>query len=223
MELRIDQSIGELATAHPAAVRVFQRRRINFCCGGGQALDQVCSHRGLDPNEVLAEIRSEMERNEHKDLDWSARPLPELIGHLLERYHQPLYAELPRLERMAAKVRSVHGPRDPVRFAAIVHLIAALEEELNGHMMREERVLFPAIAQGFGPRVGMPIQIMRRDHDTMRHQLEQLRELTGNYAAPEEACTTWRALWAALAKLDDELMAHVHLENNVLFPRALRG
>lgn len=104
----------------------------------------------------------------------------------------PLYEELPRLERMAAKVRVVHGDRDPVRLAALVRLVSELQSELYGHMMKEERVLFPAIAQGLGPRVGMPIRIMRRNHDTMRHQL------------------------------DDELTAHMPPENHVLLPRALR-
>ena len=223
MQMNQEQTIGELASTYPASVRVFQRRGLDFCCGGKQPLVQACEKRGLDAGAILEEIRQEVAQANAPEIDWAERPLTEIIDHLLETYHQPLYEELPRLERMAAKVRVVHGDKDPVRFAALLRLVTEIKEELEPHMMKEERVLFPAIRQGMGQGMSMPVRVMESDHVTTGAQLEQLRELTSNYQAPPGACATWRALWNGLAELDAGLQRHIHLENNILFPRALAG
>ncbi|HXS15961.1 MAG TPA: hemerythrin domain-containing protein, partial [Polyangiaceae bacterium] len=151
------------------------------------------------------------------------QPLPDLIGFILERYHAPLHVDLPALVEAARRVERVHGskPSCPRGLAALLQELAS---ELEEHMTKEEQVLFPTILSGQrGALLHMPIRVMMQDHDDHGAHLLQLRELTTDFVPPVVACATWRALYAGLAKLETELMEHIHLENNVLFPRALNG
>lgn len=215
--------VGELAAAHPLATRVFARHGIDFCCGGGRALGEVCSEKGLDSGQLIEEIEGELGTPDSAEVAWDQAPLGDLIEHIVGTYHQSLREELPRLEGMARKVVQVHGDKDPERFRELLSVYLALKAELEQHMMKEEFVLFPMIRRGQGTLAGAPISVMEHEHDSAGRALERLRELTDGYQVPSEACNTWRALWHGLAALEESLHQHIHLENNILFPRALAG
>ena len=154
---------------------------------------------------------------------WDEAPLSDIIEHILAVYHRPLAEELPRLESMARKVLDVHGDKDPERLSELVSVFAALRGELEEHMVKEEKVLFPMIQQGQGVMADGPISVMEHEHESAGDALRRLRELTNDYEVPENACNTWRALWHGLAALEEAMHRHIHLENNILFPRALEG
>lgn len=221
--LNANETVGQLASTHPLSVKVFQRRGIDFCCGGGKTLEAVCQARGLDAAQVLAEIEAEEARSAPNTMRWDERPLNELIGYILKRFHEPLPEELARVEAMARKVHRVHGSKDPERLGALMETVVALREELEPHLMKEERVLFPWILSGNGTTANAPVQVMMSEHESTGEQLARIRELTGGFTIPPQACGTWRALWQGLEALEAELHEHIHLENNILFPRALRG
>lgn len=223
MSISLDTRIGAIAAEHPLATRVFSRHGIDFCCGGGRPLGTVCAARGLDAQAVLDEVRAEIAKPGETVENWNDAPLHDVIHHILHAYHRPLREELPRLESMARKVNEVHGARDPERFARIVAVVVALRAELESHMMKEEQILFPMIEAGSGALAGAPISVMEAEHDDAGAALHELRELANDYVVPEEACNTWRALWFGLAALEEDMHQHIHIENNILFPRALAG
>jgi regulator of cell morphogenesis and NO signaling len=215
--------VGTIAAEHPLATRVFARHGIDFCCGGGRALEAVCEEKGLEPASVLEEILSEISTTSGSPDRWSDAPLDHLIDHILHAYHKPLWEELPRLEEMARKVLDVHREKDPEGLAELVRIVVALHAELDQHMQKEEQILFPMVKRGQGIMAGGPISVMEYEHEAAGAALRRLRELTKDYEVPAEACNTWRALWHGLAALETELHEHIHLENNILFPRALDG
>jgi regulator of cell morphogenesis and NO signaling len=213
--------VGELAAQHPLATRVFARHQIDYCCGGGQPLGDVCAAKGLDANRILDEIRQEIAPPEMPVNRWDTAPLGELIAHILVTFHGPLREELERLAGMADKVVRVHGDKDPVRLRELLAVFDGLKAELDDHMMKEEAILFPMVLRGQGGGAKGPVAVMLREHQEAGDALRRLRELTDDYTVPEGACTTWRALWFGLAALEASLHEHIHLENNILFPRAL--
>lgn len=216
-----NETLGQLATTHPTATHVFLRHRLDFCCGGGQKLTDACKKAGLDPDAIAAEIALE---GETRSLDrWDAKPLPDVIDFILRRFHEPLRRDLPVLIEAAKRVERVHG-RKPSCPHGLALFLEQLDAELRQHMTKEEQVLFPAITTGGrGDQVHMPVRVMMQEHDDHGANLRRLRELTTNFNPPPEACATWRALYSGLDKLESELMEHIHLENNVLFPRALNA
>ena len=223
MTITSETKVGQLAAQHPLATRVFARHGIDFCCGGGESLGTVCTGKGLEAEVILAEIAKELEVADSNSDRWDTAPLGSLIDHIMVTYHQPLYEELPRLESMARKVLGVHRDKDPERLSELFSLFLEVEAELKQHMMKEEQVLFPLIQQGQGARTGEPISVMEKEHEAVGGALKRMRELTDDYTVPAEACNTWRALWHGLEALEKDLHQHIHLENNILFPRALAG
>ncbi len=212
-------TIGQLATTQPWSTAVFHRHRIDFCCGGARRLDEVCDEKGLQVADVLAEIAREAPA-EADFVRWDEAPLNELIDHLQTFYHDRLWEELPRLTHLATKVASVHGGRD-ARLEALRDLVVDIETELSEHMRKEEQVLFPWIHSGRGASAHRPVQVMQHEHEEHGQKLQRLRELTGDFQLPIGACASWTALWHGLERLERELHDHIHLENNILFPRAL--
>lgn len=223
MTITSETKVGQLATIHPLATRVFARHGIDFCCGGGLPLSEVCARKGLDADSVIEEIERELDTDESAPQRWDQAALPELIDHILDTYHAPLKEELPRLEGMAAKVLKVHREKDPERLSALVAVFTGLKSELEQHMRKEEDILFPMIRNGQGAAATGPVSVMIHEHEDAGAALLRLRELTNDYTVPPEACNTWRALWHGLAALETDLHSHIHLENNILFPRALAG
>lgn len=221
IEFTKDTPVGRIAASAPLATRVFARHGIDYCCGGGAPLEQACRRRELPVDRVLEEIHAETRGADADAGSWDGAPLPDLIEHILATYHRPLDEELPRIEAMARKVHAVHGDKDPERLGGIVETYLALKDDLEPHMMKEERILFPMILAGNGAMAGGPVEVMRHEHDHAGELLRRLRALTDDYTVPAGACNTWTALWHALADLERSLHEHIHLENNILFPRAL--
>jgi regulator of cell morphogenesis and NO signaling len=216
-------TVAELATTRPLSVKVLQRHGIDFCCGGGRVLEQACAGRSVDVATLLAEVSAEEAAAQPDTERWDTAPLSTLIDHIVARHHRPLDTELPRLDQLVRKVTRVHHDKDPATMDALLRVWTELTDDLVPHMLKEERALFPLILSGRGAYAGAPVSVMEAEHTQMGELLAELRRLTGGYVAPPEACGSWRALWQGLEALEADLHQHIHLENNVLFPRALDG
>lgn len=219
-------TVGEIASTLPSSVRIFQRHGIDFCCGGKKPLASACREQGLSFEDVSNAIETAAAGPKNHDRDWQHEPLHVLVAHIVATYHDALREELPRLEAMAAKVVRVHGSKAP-HLARLNTIVNELAEDLSAHMDKEEMILFPAIVaqeSGTSPH-GMPlsgpVHVMEHDHDRAGDLIAEMRRITGDYVAPEWACQTLRALYHGLAELESSMHVHVHLENNILFPRAL--
>jgi len=228
-----DTEIAQIAASDPATIKVFQQHRIDFCCGGRIPLAEACARRGIDPDVLLGELRA-VERSVDAMPDWDTASLTLLIEHIQTTYHTPLRAELPRLAAMLWKVVQRHGDRLPDVLPPLLRSFEALHDELLSHMAREDTVLFPAIAAAEATTretnhraeswrwIEYPIDMMEEEHALAGARLATMRELTGGYVAPADACPTFRGLYHGLAELERDMHVHVHLENNILFPRAAR-
>jgi regulator of cell morphogenesis and NO signaling len=223
MNLTAETKVGDVATEHPLATRVFSRHGIDYCCGGGLPLGEACAASGADASAVIAEIEEELGGTQEPDVRWDEAPLADLIEHILRRHHDRLKEELPRLGQMARKVHEVHGDKDPDNLGGMLQTFLAIQADIDQHLMKEEQILFPAILNGQGAMVGGPIHVMETEHDQLGEMLRRLREFTRDYVVPEGACNTWRALWVGLEELERDLHEHIHLENNILHKRALSG
>lgn len=221
MTLDTDITVGRIASEYPLATKVFGRHGIDFCCGGGRSLRDVCGEQDLNAEEILEEIGRESAGENASEERWDQAPLGDLIIHILATYHRPLDEELPRLESLARKVLEVHGDKQPEVLSELLSVFISLKIDLEDHMAKEEDVLFPMIRQGQGMMADGPVAMMEEEHELAGAALKRLRELTNDYRVPEEACASWRALWQGLAWLEESLHHHIHLENNILFPRAL--
>ena len=217
-----EQTLGQLATALPTAARVFHRHGLDYCCGGNRSLASACAESGLDLGTVLEELRAAAATSPGTGERWADRTIPELIGHILERYHIPLKLEVPRLVELARTVERVHGNKPSCPRGLADHL-ARMQREIEEHLMKEEQILFPLALTAPGRRARMPIQVMMAEHDDHGQALRRTRTLTDDLRLPPEACLKWRELYRALAELEEELMQHIALENSVLFPRVLQA
>lgn len=221
--------VSEIATQEPSSIRVFQRYGIDFCCGGRLPLGAACREHELSFDEVKSAIEASAGDRAETDRDWTRASLPELIDHIVTTYHARLREDLPRLEEMAGRVARVHGAKAPRLLERIAAIAGELSADLHDHMRKEENVLFPAIralaarhAPALPVSLDAPVRMMMGEHDQAGALLAELRTITGGYAVPEWACATARALYDGLEELEREMHVHVHLENNVLFPAALR-
>ena len=208
-----NQSLGSLAVQIPGATAVFRKLKLDFCCGGQQTLESACADKQLDLGSVLGEIRALQTHEAAPEL-----PAPgELIDHILRRYHEVHRQQLPELIRMARRVEAVHRDHPLVPRGLADHL-ETMERELLEHMAKEEQILFPLLKQGGHPMAVHPIGVMRHEHVSHGAQIERLAGFTHQHQAPSDACNTWQALYAGTARLTEDLIAHIHLENNLLFP-----
>jgi regulator of cell morphogenesis and NO signaling len=211
-------TLAELAVTHPGAARIFHRHRLDFCCGGRRSLADACQERALDPERVLADITAEAAPPDA--VRWDEAPLPDLVTFIVDTYHARLRATLPDLVRMARRVEQRHGDKASCPTGLAAHL-EGMHASVLDHLRKEEQILFPLIVAGQGRGAAVPVHVMELEHEHHREDLLALRRLTADLTPPVEACTTWRALYVGLQALEQELMEHIHLENNVLFRRAL--
>lgn len=224
--------VADLASRHPSTIAVLQRHGIDFCCGGRRPLVDAAREQGLDWARLAEELETAVATPAEDGRSWTDAALPELIRHILERYHAKLRQELPRLGAMAEKVEAVHGARHP-ELAEVRRTFDHLRGELEMHTAKEEQILFPLIEElaaaeilGYAPEpmhcgsVSNPIRVMEMEHDGAGQALATLRSLTGGFTPPEDACNTYRGLLHGLAELEADTHHHIHLENNILFPRA---
>jgi regulator of cell morphogenesis and NO signaling len=208
------QAIGQIAVNLPGSTAVFRRLKLDFCCGGQLALRTACDQKGLDLDTVLAELAG----LDRPAVQAAPQAPSDMVDHILSRYHAVHREQLPELIRMARRVEAVHRESPDVPVGLADHL-ETMEAELLEHMEKEEAVLFPMIQAGADPMIHHPIAVMREEHVNHGAQLEQLMRLCNDAIPPRGACNTWRALYAGIAQLSDDLINHIHLENNLLFPQ----
>jgi regulator of cell morphogenesis and NO signaling len=229
----LNQTVREIAIEHPATVRVFESLGIDYCCGGKRTLKDACERAGVPVKRTLDLLAQIEEHTPSEAANWAGAGAQKLIRHIVGRHHSYVRSETPRLMTMFDKVVSRHGQDHP-ELASIRDLFSALTQELFAHMLKEENVLFPylekmdaAVTRGEIPppavfgSVEMPISRMLAEHDDAGELLAKMRVLSSGYSAPESACPTYRALYHGLEEFERDLHQHVHLENNILFPRAL--
>lgn len=215
----LDQSLGQLARRIPGATRVFDAQQLDFCCAGNRSLRKAAAEAGVDAVAIADALRELAQRAaDATEPGWSTAPDAALVDHILARYHAVHREQLPELIRLARKVEQVHGERPDCPRGLADHL-TQMAQELESHMRKEEEVLFPLIARGHGAMAGIPIQVMRGEHDAHGAELRRLEALTNGITPPPGACTTWRALYTGLATFRADLMQHIHTENNILFER----
>jgi regulator of cell morphogenesis and NO signaling len=209
-----DRTLSDIAVQIPGATAIFRKYKLDFCCGGSVPLAQAAARKDLSTDEIVDELRR---IDGHFSSEAPAQTAA-LIDHIIRRYHDVHRRELPELIRLARRVEAVHRDHPKVP-AGLADGLQEILRELDEHMQKEELVLFPMMRDGGNPMIGMPIARMRVEHDEHGERLRRLEALTDYGQCPEGACPTWRALYAGTRKLVDDLMEHIHLENNVLFPR----
>lgn len=218
------EKVGDIAARSPHCTRVLERAGIDYCCGGRQTLAQACAAAGVTPADLVAALEESVPM---EGPDFRTMPLDALIDHLLETHHVFTRAALARLDGLSTKVAGVHGERHP-ELVEVRRLFEALRDDLTAHLLKEENILFPFVratleGRPAGPiaNVEGPVHVMNREHEETGEVLRALRRLTGDYTPPADGCGSYRALYAGLAELESDLHQHIHLESNILFPRAL--
>lgn len=231
------QTVGLLVAEQPMRAALFDRLQIDFCCGGKQTLQEACLEKNLSMQDVLCAIKNSDEKA--RDCDTRAFEnnsnllrctLVELVDHIQNTHHAYLADELPRLLELAQKVARVHGSKEP-RLQELAPFFKEFKEELESHMRKEEKVLFPFIrqldsdkpdVQPFFGNLQNPVNCLESEHEDAGKALLKFRELTDEYKVPAQACASWSALYQGLAHLDRDLRSHIHKENSILFPRAIQ-
>lgn len=205
--------VRDIAIERPGATAVFRRHKIDFCCNGAVPLAEAAARRGVELRGLEQELIQLAPAS--ADVPTGAEAL---IEHILERYHEVHRREFPEAIRLARRVEAVHRDKEDCPRGLADHL-AIMFDDLDGHQRKEEQVLFPMMKDGGSPMIGYPIARMMAEHEEVGDQLERLAELTTDFVPPPGACTSWRALYQACRKLDEDLREHMHLENNILFPQ----
>jgi len=232
-ENRMWQTIGQMATESPGAIPVLERYGVDYCCGGSRTLEAACQDRGLPVETLRAEIAAAAALSPVRFRDWTEAPLSELTTHIVRKYHTPFRADLPLILALldqAARANPGHAEAQ----AALKRAVRRFRQDFELHMRTEEQVLFTAIqrletavaAGESAPRASFgsfrnPVRMLEGEHESVVRELMQIREITAGYAVPSDADDNYRALLSRLQALEREIHEHVHLENNVLFPRAL--
>ncbi len=214
-----ERTVGQIAAEMPGSVRIFEKYGIDYCCGGRISLAAACAGRSIAPTRLIEELDAALAPAPDASPDWQTASLAALIDHILTRHHAWLKTEMPRLSRLLQKVTAAHGAAHGDSLVPLGQTFEALRQELDAHLMKEEMILFPMIRAGVRS-VGNPINVMEHEHDSAGRALETMRAVTANYTLPAEACNSYRALFAGLQELEADLHQHIHLENNILFPRA---
>ena len=228
-----EMTVRDVALQVPESTRLFEKLKIDYCCGGSQPLVTACASAGVDVDTVMEMLGEITNPQDAEALDFQNASLPELIEHILETHHVFTKNEMDRLQSLVNKVLSAHGGNHP-ELVHLSELWLQLCSDLKPHMFKEEQILFPYIvamaqaadqnqAQPFAPfgTVNNPVRVMMREHDTAGQILRELRALTSDYKVPPDACISYQTLYAALENFEKDLHQHIHLENNVLFPKAL--
>jgi regulator of cell morphogenesis and NO signaling len=235
MNQTMTKTVREVALENPAAARVFERLGIDYCCGGAKSLEDACRAARVNVDEVLdsLDMAAEAARASQMERNWGEEPLSELIAHINDSHHKFIRAEIARVLPLLDKVCSAHGTNHP-ELLEIRSTFGGLAQELTSHLMKEEAVLFPYVIRMEEAVVGKepilpppfgtvqnPIFMMEHEHDSAGDALRAMRKASHDYEPPAEACTSYKTLYRALQEFEADLHRHIHLENNILFPRAL--
>lgn len=233
MTMAATNTVAEIAAQIPGATREFEKLGIDYCCGGSRTLEDACAGANISVDQALARLQQSTTARSSEEKDWQSEALADLIDHINSTHHVFVRQECPRIDTLAGKVVAVHGKNHP-ELAKVQEIFSSLAEELRVHLMKEEQILFPYIVRMeesfmageaappscFGT-VMNPVRMMMQEHDGAGQALKSFRSLTNDYALPEDACASYRALYEALQGFEADLHQHIHLENNILFPRAV--
>lgn len=210
-------TLSDIAQTIPGASAILNQYKLSFCCGGQHTLAEAASKSKLDADEINASLMNLVPATNTRH-DWQDASNKELIEHILSRYHQVHRDQLIELIRLAERVETVHGERPECPNGLAQHL-HTMQTELEGHMQKEEQILFPMLVGGMAAMAVGPVSVMRQDHDDHAEAIDKISQLTNNITPPEGACGTWRALYLSLNSFKEDLEAHINLENDVLFAR----
>ena len=228
----VEKTLAEIVTDNIRSAIIFEEAGLDFCCKGNRSLKSACEDKNIDPQKIVSELRklSDSGNGKQNVNDWQ---LDFLVDYIVNNHHQYVRRMIPVISLHADKVASVHGKNHPETLK-IADLFLAVRKELEGHMMKEERILFPQIkqmvltqkenSQFFPPPFGTiqnPIRMMELEHTSAGDAMHQIRELSNNHTHPEDACNTFKALYSELKEFEEDLHKHIHLENNILFPKAI--
>jgi regulator of cell morphogenesis and NO signaling len=228
-------TVREVAIEVPQSTRLFEKLKIDYCCGGNRSLTEACNSAGVEVDKVLGMLETAIQQVESKNImtEFQKLPINDLIGHIVETHHVFTKDELARLDLLTKKVIAAHGENHP-ELRTVGELFDRLSADLMPHMFKEERVLFPyisalAIANAantpapFAPfgTVKNPVRMMMMEHDVAGEILREIRKVTSDDTIPSDGCISYRTLYEALEALEKDLHQHIHLENNILFPRAV--
>jgi regulator of cell morphogenesis and NO signaling len=232
MQLQATQTVRELVTANPAAARVFEKFGIDYCCGGNKSLTEACLAAKVRAEDVAAALEKPEPKCDERD--WRKASLAELADYIVSKHHGFTREEIQRLEPLISKVVSAHG-QNHQELRQIQRFFGGLAEEMTMHMMKEEHMLFPYIkdleeaakrhsrlAPPMFGTVRNPVRMMMEEHDSSGQVLHKMREITNGYVTPNDACVSYQTLYGALEAFEQDLHQHIHLENNILFPRAVQ-
>jgi len=230
--LHPDCSISEITLALPNGIPVLEQHGIDYCCGGSKPLADACETLQLDPTKIIEEMRvREADASGEDIVDWTTRSMTELADHIEQTHHAFVRESLGRLKTMMPRLLRAHGQKHP-ELQRLDEILAVFADDMEDHMVREERVLFPWLRRlesktelQSGPpwSVKRPISCMEHDHDDAGEQLRRMRKLTNDYTPPEDACGTYREAYRVLAALEGDTHRHIHKENNILFPTGVRA
>ena len=234
MAIDTTRTVREFVLKVPASLEVFEKLGVDYCCGGDKRLADACAAAGVPLEKVTAaleSLKSAAPLRTNADTQWSERSLSELVAHISGTHHVYVRTQIPAITALLDKVVEKHGPNHP-ELAGVRESFTALAQELTMHLMKEEQILFPYIVRSeakvpaapscFGS-VENPIRMMRHEHDNAGEVLRGMRQMTSGYRVPEDACTSYQRLYRLLEEFEADLHQHIHLENNILFPRALEA
>jgi regulator of cell morphogenesis and NO signaling len=230
-------TVGELVAQYPQTRKVLEKLGIDYCCGGKHDIRTAAAEKSVNLDTVLAALNEAIQTTQAQEVseqNWTTATLAELADHIEAKHHTFMKEQLPRLSLMLAKVKRAHGDNHGQMLTELEDVYLSLREEIEAHLMKEEQILFPYIRQieayavQKGPRpqahcgtVANPITQMEHEHESAGRALERMRELTNNYVVPDDGCMTFATLYEGLAAMEDDLHEHIHLENSILFPKAI--
>lgn len=229
MQIELTMTLAAVVDAHPLLAREFERRNLDYCCGGRRTLAEACARNGLDAEATINELTA-VASDASPSAEWTTMATDALVDHLEATHHRYLWDEMPRVTALLDKIVSVHGRRHP-ELTDVAACFTQVRADLEPHMLKEERVLFPMIrelaAASESPSfhcgtLQNPISVMMSEHDAVGDLLARLHHLTDGYMPPADGCASYVACFAALAELEADTHLHIHKENNVLFPLVLR-
>lgn len=228
-------TVGDIVVQYPQLRQTLEQLGLDYCCGGKRPLAEAAEAAGQPWPAVEAALQVALvQQPSPNSTDWSSAPLGKLIDHIVDTHHHFMKEQLPRLDGLLEKVERAHGAHHGGMLAELRKAYSAIRSELEAHLMKEEQILFPLIKQteaflaGTGPKpvshcgsVANPIRQMEIEHDDAGNELAAMRKLTDGYTLPADACPTFAALYDGLAAMEDDLHQHIHLENNILFPKGV--
>ena len=229
MNITKNNIVGEVVAKDYRAATIFKAHKIDFCCKGNRSIEDVCETAQLDANQIIEELILATTKTEQQTTDFKSWDSDLLADYIEKKHHRYVEKKIPELKAYLSKVAKVHGERHP-ELIEIEQLFTASAQELLSHMKKEETILFPYVrtmaadAQTQQPHFGTvqnPIKMMMHEHDTEGERFRKISSLSNNYTPPLDACTTYKVAFSMLKEFEDDLHLHIHLENNILFPKAI--